>query len=163
LLSSSAARSTTPPTRWARCFVKILATFAEFAVDLLRTRTREGLAVAKAKRKLKGKQPKLSTRQQAHLVDLHHAGEHTIADLAELFSGSRPPSTAGTRPERKERLTRLPNPRGHRTPAGNRIRSGIFVGSPPVLRGPLSARGAGGTRALGTNARGAASTAGPPR
>ncbi|CAM5539001.1 hypothetical protein KAURM247S_05965 [Kitasatospora aureofaciens] len=48
------------------------------------------MAVARAKGKLKGKQPKLSSRQQAHLVQLHQAGEHTIADLAELFSVSRP-------------------------------------------------------------------------
>jgi DNA invertase Pin-like site-specific DNA recombinase len=59
-------------------------------VDLLRMRTREGMAVAKAKGKLRGKQPKLSARQQAHLVAQHTSGEHTIADLAELFSVSRP-------------------------------------------------------------------------
>jgi hypothetical protein len=34
-----------------------LATFAEFEVDLLRMRTREGMAVARAKGKLRGKQP----------------------------------------------------------------------------------------------------------
>jgi DNA invertase Pin-like site-specific DNA recombinase len=41
-------------------FFNNLATFAEFEVDLLRIRTREGMAVAKAKGKLKGKQPKLA-------------------------------------------------------------------------------------------------------
>ncbi|MDI2127595.1 recombinase family protein [Yinghuangia seranimata] len=45
----------------------ILATFAEFKVDLPRMRTREGMAVARAKGKLKGKQPKLTARQQSHL------------------------------------------------------------------------------------------------
>ncbi len=67
----------------------ILATFAEFEVDLLRMRTREDMAVARSKGKLKGKQPKLSARQQAHLVKEHRSGEHTIAHLAELFSVSR--------------------------------------------------------------------------
>jgi DNA invertase Pin-like site-specific DNA recombinase len=71
-------------------FFNMLAVFAEFEVDLLRMRTREGMAVAKAKGKLRGKQPKLSARQQAHLVEQHASGEHTIADLAELFSVSRP-------------------------------------------------------------------------
>ncbi|MFH9177291.1 helix-turn-helix domain-containing protein [Streptomyces albogriseolus] len=52
-------------------------------------RTREDMAVARAKGKLKGKQPKLTARQQAHLVKDHASGEHTIADLAELFSVSR--------------------------------------------------------------------------
>jgi DNA invertase Pin-like site-specific DNA recombinase len=50
---------------------------------------REGMAIARARGKLRGKPPKLSGRQQKHLVDLHDAGEHSIADLAELFSVSR--------------------------------------------------------------------------
>ena len=32
------------------------------------------------------KQPKLTTRQQGHLVKEHRGGEYIIADLAELFS-----------------------------------------------------------------------------
>jgi DNA invertase Pin-like site-specific DNA recombinase len=40
-----------------KCFLNILATFAEFGVDLLRMRTREGLAIARAKGRLKGKAP----------------------------------------------------------------------------------------------------------
>jgi DNA invertase Pin-like site-specific DNA recombinase len=79
-----------PADPMGKMFFNILATFAEFEVDLLRMRTREGMAVAKAKGKLKGKQPKLSTAQQRHLVNLHTAGEHTIGELAELFSVSRP-------------------------------------------------------------------------
>jgi DNA invertase Pin-like site-specific DNA recombinase len=67
-----------------------LATFAEFEVDLLRMRTREGMAIAKAKGKLKGRAPKLSPARQAHLLKLHAAEEHTIAELAELFEVSRP-------------------------------------------------------------------------
>jgi DNA invertase Pin-like site-specific DNA recombinase len=43
-----------------KCFFNILATFAEFAVDLSRMRTREGMAIARAKGRLKGKAPKLS-------------------------------------------------------------------------------------------------------
>jgi len=48
------------------------------------------MAIAKAKGKLKGKQPKLSAAQQRHLVKLHREGEHNIAELAELFGVSRP-------------------------------------------------------------------------
>jgi DNA invertase Pin-like site-specific DNA recombinase len=79
-----------PADPLGKMFFNILATFAEFEVDLLRMRTREGMAVARAKGRLKGKQPKLSARQQAHLVQLHEAGQHNIAELAELFSVSRP-------------------------------------------------------------------------
>ena len=47
------------------------------------------MAVAKAKGRLRGKQPKLSPRQEAHLVELCRAGSHTTAELAELFSVAR--------------------------------------------------------------------------
>ena len=53
-------------------------------------RTREGMAIARAKGKLRGKQPKLSDRQQRELCRMHAAGEYSISDLAELFSVSRP-------------------------------------------------------------------------
>jgi DNA invertase Pin-like site-specific DNA recombinase len=79
-----------PTDPMGKLFFNILATFAEFEVDLLRLRTREGMAVAKAKGRLRGKQPKLTGRQQAHLGQLHRAGGHTIAELAELFAVSRP-------------------------------------------------------------------------
>src|SRR5919112_2389096 len=79
-----------PADPMGKMFFNILATFAEFEVDLLRMRTREGMAVARAKGKLRGRQPKLSPAQQAHLIKLHGTGEHSIAELAELFSVSRP-------------------------------------------------------------------------
>lgn len=67
----------------------VLAMVAEFEADLARMRTREGMKVAKAKGRLRGKQPKLNPRQEAHLVALYHAGEHTISELEELFSVTR--------------------------------------------------------------------------
>lgn len=70
-------------------FFDMLATFAEFEAELLRMRTREGMAIAKAKGRLKGRAPKLSTSRQARLLELHAAGNHTIAELAELFEVSR--------------------------------------------------------------------------
>jgi DNA invertase Pin-like site-specific DNA recombinase len=62
---------------------------AEFEADLARARTREGMAVARAKGRLRGKQPKLSPRQEAHLVELYRAGGHTIGELEELFPVTR--------------------------------------------------------------------------
>jgi hypothetical protein len=44
--------------------LNILATFAEFEIDLLRMRTREGMAALRAKGKLRGKQPKLSVPRE---------------------------------------------------------------------------------------------------
>jgi len=79
-----------PTDPMGKMFFNVLATFAEFEVDLLRRmRTREGMAVARAKGRLKGKTPKLSTRQRVHVLNLVQAGDHTIAELAELFSVSR--------------------------------------------------------------------------
>jgi DNA invertase Pin-like site-specific DNA recombinase len=71
-------------------FLQMLAVFAEFEANLIKMRTREGMARAKAKGKLKGGTPKLNARQAAHLVELHDAGEHSISELAELFSVARP-------------------------------------------------------------------------
>jgi len=78
-----------PTDPMGKLFFNILATFAEFELDLIRARTREGMAVAKAKGRLRGKQPKLTTAQAAHLVQLHGAGKHTTAELAALFNVGR--------------------------------------------------------------------------
>lgn len=67
----------------------MLALFAEFEADLISARTREGMAVARTKGKLRGKRPKLSPAQEAHLVDLHEAGEHTSGEIAAIFGVSR--------------------------------------------------------------------------
>jgi len=47
------------------------------------------MKVAKAKGRLRGKQPKLSATQEAHLVKLYCAREHTISELEELFPVTR--------------------------------------------------------------------------
>ena len=79
-----------PGDPMGKLFFNILATFAEFEADLIRMRTREGMAIARAKGKLRGKQPKLSDRQQRELCRIHATGEYPISDLSELFSVSRP-------------------------------------------------------------------------
>ena len=79
-----------PGDPMGKMFFNILATFAEFEADLIRMRTREGMAIARARGKLRGKQPKLSDRQQRELCRMHATGEYSISDLAELFSVSRP-------------------------------------------------------------------------
>jgi DNA invertase Pin-like site-specific DNA recombinase len=63
----------------------VLAMVAEFESDPIRLRTGEGMKVAKAKGRLRGKQPKLNPRQEAHLVSLFEAGGHSTAELADLF------------------------------------------------------------------------------
>lgn len=72
-----------------RLLFNVLAMIAEFESDLIKMRTREGMKVAKAKGRLRGKQPKLNVTQEKHLVELWRAGRHTSAELAELFSVAR--------------------------------------------------------------------------
>jgi len=72
-----------------RLLFNVLAMVAEFESDLIRLRTREGMKVANAKDRLRGKQPKLNPRQEAHLVELFQTGEHSTAELADLFCVGR--------------------------------------------------------------------------
>jgi len=67
-------------------FSSILAIFAEFEVDLLRARTKEGMAVARAKGTLRGRQPQLSAKQQHELRTMYTTGGYTVA---EVFSVAR--------------------------------------------------------------------------
>ncbi len=79
-----------PGDPMGKMFFNTLTTFAEFESDLIRLRTQEGTAIARSRGKLRGKQPKLSDRQQKELHRMHDTGDHSISDLAELFSISRP-------------------------------------------------------------------------
>ena len=72
-----------------RLLFNVLGMVAEFEADLIRARTREGMAIAKAAGKLRGRKPKLTTSQEKHLVQLHRTGEHTTSEIAELFGVAR--------------------------------------------------------------------------
>ena len=65
-----------------KMFFNFLATFAEFEADLIRMRTREGMAIAHAR-------GKLSDKRQRELCRMHATGDYSISDLAGLFSVSR--------------------------------------------------------------------------
>ena len=77
------------PIQSGGCCSTCLAMVAEFESDLIRLRTREGMKVAKAKGRLRGKQPKLKPNQAKHLLELHDSGTYTQAELAELFGVAR--------------------------------------------------------------------------
>src|SRR5215213_1499024 len=89
-VSLSIAGSVYDPTdAVGRLLFNVLAMVAEFESDLIRLRTREGMKVAKAKGRLRGKQPKLKPNQAKHLLELHDSGNYTQAELAELFGVGR--------------------------------------------------------------------------
>ena len=78
-----------PTDAVGRLLFNVLAMVAEFESDLIRLRTVEGMKVAKTKGRLRGKQPKLNRKQEAHLVSLVHSGEYSTLEVAELFGVGR--------------------------------------------------------------------------
>ncbi len=90
-----------------RLLFNVLAMVAEFEGDLIRMRTREGMRVAKAKGRLRGKQPKLNERQEAHLVTLHRTGEHSVSELGDLFGVTRSAVYRAIQREATRRRTQL--------------------------------------------------------
>lgn len=77
-----------PADPMGKMFFNILATFAD-SKSTCCGRAREGMAVARVRGKLRGKQPKLTSKRQRELVRMYRTGECTIADLAEVFTVSR--------------------------------------------------------------------------
>ena len=73
----------------SRLMFKVLVALADFESDLIRSRTREGLRVARAEGRLRGKPPQLDPTDQARLVDLHHSEDHSPEALAEMFGVAR--------------------------------------------------------------------------
>jgi DNA invertase Pin-like site-specific DNA recombinase len=78
-----------PTDPMGRLLFNVLAMIAEFEGDLIRARTREGMQIAKAKGRLRGRQPKLSPKIEAHLVAEYRSGNYTVAELAEQFGVTR--------------------------------------------------------------------------
>lgn len=72
-----------------RLLFNMLAMVADFESDLIRSRTREGMQVARAKGHLRGKQPKLTANQAKHLGELSDLGTYSTRELAELFGIGR--------------------------------------------------------------------------
>ena len=67
----------------------VLSMVAEFEADIIRARTREGMAVAKAKGKLKGRQSSVSPAKRKRLIGLYEAGKHTQVEIVEIGGLSR--------------------------------------------------------------------------
>ncbi|WP_441296485.1 recombinase family protein [Arthrobacter sp. ZGTC412] len=87
-LSISGSVYDLPPTQWASSYStprlpnsKVTSSGSE--------RRKEGRKIPRAKGRLRGKKPKASPKQEALLVQLHGAGEHTMSELADLFPAGR--------------------------------------------------------------------------
>lgn len=68
---------------------EVLAMVVEFESTLRRMRTREGMQAAKARGRLRGRKPKLSSAQERRLVKLYRTGEYTTGELAQRFGVAR--------------------------------------------------------------------------
>lgn len=84
------------------------------------------MKVARAKGRLRGKQPKLNVRQEAHLVALHRAGEHSVAELGDLFGVTRSTVYRAIQRVAARQRTALPG----RDPLGGAVVWGITHGWP---------------------------------
>lgn len=77
----------TDPT--GRLLFNALAMVAEFERDLIAQRTREGMALARQRGRLKGRQPKLARDREAHLVRMFHDGDTTVGEISSTFGVSK--------------------------------------------------------------------------
>ncbi len=71
-------------------FFTIIGAVAEFERSLIVSRTRDGLAAARARGRVGGRKPKLSEKQQLEIRRLYEAGDKTVLEIGELFGVSRP-------------------------------------------------------------------------
>jgi DNA invertase Pin-like site-specific DNA recombinase len=81
------------------------------------------MRIAKARGRLCGKQPKLNPRQEAHLVALHRAGDHTGSELADLFSVARSTVYRAIQRDqhRQQTPTETPSESPHGAPIADRL------------------------------------------
>jgi DNA invertase Pin-like site-specific DNA recombinase len=86
-----------------RLLFNVLAMVAGFESDLIRLRTREGMKIAKAKGRLRGRHPKLKTNQVNHLLELHdsvpdHAAQGLALQCASVSASGSKQSLRGSGP-----------------------------------------------------------------
>jgi hypothetical protein len=73
----------------SRLLFNVLGMVAESEADLIRARTREGMAIARAAGRLKGRSRKLNKTQEEHLISLYRAGTYNTSEIAKLSDVAR--------------------------------------------------------------------------
>lgn len=73
-----------------RLIFHIFGALAEFERSLIKERTVAGLAAARARGRTGGRPQILDAKQQKVLRKLYESGEHSIAELCEMFKISKP-------------------------------------------------------------------------
>jgi DNA invertase Pin-like site-specific DNA recombinase len=72
-----------------RLFFTIVSAFAEFEHSLIVSRTKDGLAAARARGRLGGRKSKLNSEQLKEVLRMYQDGDKTVLEIANLFSTSR--------------------------------------------------------------------------
>jgi DNA invertase Pin-like site-specific DNA recombinase len=72
-----------------RFFFHVLAALAQMEADLIRERTMDGLASARARGRTGGRKLRFTEKQAAAMLDLYDARTHTVQEIAEIFGTSR--------------------------------------------------------------------------
>ena len=86
--SLTEAIDTTTPA--GRMMMQMVGSFAEFEREMIRERTSAGLAQARAEGRIGGRRAKLTSAQQADVVDNVIANRKSAAQMARLYSVSEP-------------------------------------------------------------------------
>jgi DNA invertase Pin-like site-specific DNA recombinase len=76
-------------TAEGKLFFTILSAFGEFEHEIMRSRTMDGLAAARARGRLGGRKPKLSEKQVTEVARLYKE-QRPVQEIADLFGVSRP-------------------------------------------------------------------------
>lgn len=76
-------------TSAGRFFFHVMAALAEMEADMIRERTRDGLAAARARGRTGGRKAKLTDAQAAEVRRMYAAREKTVAEIGALFGITR--------------------------------------------------------------------------
>lgn len=73
-----------------KLFFTMVAGFAEFEHSIMKARTVDGLAAARARGRVGGRKPKMTEARISEARRLYDEGNKTVQEIADLFSVSRP-------------------------------------------------------------------------
>jgi DNA invertase Pin-like site-specific DNA recombinase len=77
-------------TAEGKLFFTLVAAFAEFEHSMMVSRTKDGLAAARARGRVGGRKAKLTSLQIKEIQRLYQARELSVQDIAAMFHVSRP-------------------------------------------------------------------------
>jgi hypothetical protein len=148
-------------TAEGRAMFGMLSVLAELQRELILANTRDGLAAARARGRTGGRRPRLNAEQVALAQKLYDAGDHTVQQIANLFSvprttvyGHLDDASKGKRPaiHRKTKSPAAHQPADESPPSvglNQMVPGDTILTSTPARKGLLRGRGQGRAHARG--------------